>query len=77
MSGSVVVVAERTLYYKQRCGDDARDDVARQTLVDALVVPRQLHYRQVPDVLQRPRRRRELAVHLQHTATITITPSIS
>jgi len=43
----------RTLDDKQRGGDDARDDVCRQTFVDALVVPRQLDNRQVADVLQR------------------------
>jgi len=48
-------------------GDDASDDVRGQTFIDALIFACQLHDRQVTDVLQCPRRRREPAIDLPRT----------
>lgn len=51
-------------------GDDVSDDVAGDALVSAVVIRGQSGYRQIAGLLQRPRRRRELAViALQDTHT--------
>ena len=49
-------------------GDDACGEIAGDTLVDAVVLQRDINDRQVPDVLQRPRRRRKLAEYLRDAA---------